>query len=446
MSKSAVALPSNAVGQARWALIPLRDLVSSVRAGVSVNSEDRPHGTDEIGVLKTSAVSGGIFHPDQNKTVIPKERHKVSEPVMGGSILLSRMNTPDLVGESCLVADDWPLLFLPDRLWQLHINPKAVDIRWLAHKLQDWESRTNIQISATGTSGSMKNLSKASLLSMPIACPPLSEQRVIAEVLDTLDDQILATEQIIEKLKIAGDGLTSQLLTRGVDGDGLVRDPSARPNEFVATRIGTLPGDWTITSVGEAFDVQSGITLGPHRRPKKDSSGYLRVANVRRAAIDLTEVARLQASAAERNQYALREYDLLIVEGHADVGQIGRCARVGPDAAGLLHQNHLFRLRSSEISAVFAEAWLNSDYAKSYWRSICSTSSGLNTINSRQLKSMAVGLPSRAEQSRIAAVLTAQRVREDSERRLLGALRGLKQGLMSDLLTGRVRVPAETAS
>lgn len=319
---------------------------------------------------------------------------------------------------------------------------RDVDVRFLNHLINFHLD----QLSARSHGTTMKHVTRGDLEAYMVQLPTIAEQGRIAEILDRLDDHIRGTEQIIEKLKIEGDGLISQLLTRGVDSDGLIRDPSARPKEFTETRIGTLPHAWTITSVGEVFDVQSGITLGPHRRPKKDSCGYLRVANVQRSAIDLSDVARLQASVAERYQYALRENDLLVVEGHADVGQIGRCARVGSDAAGLLHQNHLFRIRSSEFSSVFAEAWLNSDYAKSYWRRTCSTSSGLNTINSRQLKSMVVALPSLAEQSRIAVVLTAQRVREDSERRLLGTLRALKQGLMSDLLTGRVRAALEAAS
>ncbi|WP_172651292.1 restriction endonuclease subunit S [Rhodococcus opacus] len=89
---------------------------------------------------------------------------------------------------------------------------------------------------------------------------------------------------------------------------------------------------------------------------------------------------------------------------------------------------------------------MNSSYAKGYWRATCSTSSGLNTINSRQLKSMSVAIPPRSEQERIAAVLAVVNDRVDSERRELEKLRRQKQGLMSDLLNGRVRVPQEAGS
>lgn len=329
---------------------------------------------------------------------------------------------------------------------EFHIlRARSAEPRFLAQWLQAKDLRLAAETQMTGSAG-QRRVPTDFFLRYRIPSLPIPEQRRIADILETLDDQIRTTAQIIGKLKITGDGIINDLLTCGIDGHGELRRPIDNPELFTDTPIGLLPRDWNITSVGEAFDVQSGITLGPHRRPRKGSVRYLRVANVRRAALDLTELSRLQVSVAERHRYALRENDLLVVEGHGDVGQIGRCARVDSHAVGLLHQNHLFRLRSSALNAVLAEAWLNSDYAKSYWRRTCSTSSGLNTINSRQLKAMVVGLPSYSEQERIAAFLTAQQSRMDSERKMLAGLQSLKQGLMSDLLTGRVRVPPETAS
>lgn len=259
------------------------------------------------------------------------------------------------------------------------------------------------------------------LKNLQIFVPSVPEQCRIAEILDTLDYQIRATEQVITKLTLAKHSLLEDLLNRVVHRS-------------------------VMSTVGKEFEVKSGITLGPHRRPKKGSSGYLRVANVQRSVIRLDEISRLQATADEVRDYELRSGDLLVVEGHADVGQIGRCARVLEDAEGLLYQNHLFRLRSSSMDPVFAECWLNSEYAKAYWRATCSTSSGLNTINSRQLRSMSVAVPPPSEQRRICTISLSAQAAIDGESRVLDNLKLLKQGLMSDLLTGRVRVPLEATA
>lgn len=134
------------------------------------------------------------------------------------------------------------------------------------------------------------------------------------------------------------------------------------------------------------------------------------------------------------------------MEGHADINQIGRCARVPEGVEGLVYQNHLFRLRSTQLNQVVGEAWMNSRLARQYWRRTCSSSSGLNTINSTQLRAMRVLVPPPEEQGRIAATLLGMAARIGHEQEALDKLVLQKAGLIADLLTGCVRVPEQVAS
>ena len=138
--------------------------------------------------------------------------------------------------------------------------------------------------------------------------------------------------------------------------------------------------------------------------------------------------------------YLLLEGDLLVVEGHANPAEIGRCAMVDQDAAGMLFQNHLFRLRASGIDRDFALLWLNSFHVQRYWERTCSTSSGLHTINQRMLKAVPIFVPSQAEQSRIVSAAASARAVLDGHINVLAKLRAQKLGLMQDLLTGKVAV------
>lgn len=197
-----------------WEVRPLSSCIASLDAGVSVNSEDRPHGASEIGVLKTSALSQGVFHPDQNKTVVAKEVRLAREPVEGDSILVSRMNTPQLVGASCYVAEPWPTLFLPDRIWQLKKTaPDSVHMRWLSYVFLTSNFRAYVEVHATGTSGSMKNLPKSRLREMPVAFPNLDEQMLIAGCLAKADDVVTSEAMQLEKLTAEKSGLMDDLLT-----------------------------------------------------------------------------------------------------------------------------------------------------------------------------------------------------------------------------------------
>jgi len=197
-----------------WEEVPLAKLVNGLGAGVSVNSGDRPAQPDEIGVLKTSAVTSGIFEPRENKVVSDEEEiSRVREPVRADTIIISRMNTPALVGASAYVKDGLPNIFLPDRLWAA--KPTAgTSMRFVALVLGSDRGRAAMANLAGGSSGSMKNISKPDVLALLIKVPSLSEQLRIADCLTSVDDLIAAETRKLDTLKIHKRGLTQQLFAR----------------------------------------------------------------------------------------------------------------------------------------------------------------------------------------------------------------------------------------
>jgi type I restriction enzyme S subunit len=86
------------------------------------------------------------------------------------------MNTPNLVGESGYVAEDYPNLFLPDRLWQISFDENRVFVPFMSLLLSSKEARYALSSMATGTSPSMKNLAIEEMTSLLIPVPPLEEQ------------------------------------------------------------------------------------------------------------------------------------------------------------------------------------------------------------------------------------------------------------------------------
>src|SRR5690606_35862936 len=89
-------------------------------------------------------------------------------------------------GAAALASEDLRNVFLSDLLWELQPAPD-VDTDWLISCLQSGSVRRRIQISATGTQSTMKNISQDRLLDIPLAIPPRSEQRKIAATLRTWD-------------------------------------------------------------------------------------------------------------------------------------------------------------------------------------------------------------------------------------------------------------------
>lgn len=272
------------------------------------------------------------------------------------------------------------------------------------------------------------------------AFPPPEEQAAIARILDAVDTAIERTRDAIARARELRRALLGDLLHRGIGSDGCLRKPSG---PFNRTPIGRLPKAWRLSSVGEEFGVQSGLTINAGKEGLFKKYPYLRVANVQRDHINLNDVQKLEATPAQYGLRALEENDLLVVEGHADRLQIGRCALVGPEAAGMTFQNHLFRLRARDgVCPQFVCLWLNSDFGKAYWNARCATSSGLNTINQRMLKRLPIPVPDLGEQVTIAGIAQAQRNHLESLLAKADALGALKRSLMHDLLTGRVRTTA----
>jgi type I restriction enzyme S subunit len=199
-----------------WVVAPLSREIDRLEAGVSVNSVDEELGifAHEQAVLKTSAISGGQFLPSESKKIAPRDLGRAKLNPLSDTIIISRMNTPDLVGECGYVEANHPNLFLPDRLWMTrNRNGSDICVRWLSYLLSSTPYKTRIRGLATGTSGSMKNIAKNSLLAMPIPYPDRDEQCAIAGALSDVDALIGALDQLIATKRNLKQAAMQQLLT-----------------------------------------------------------------------------------------------------------------------------------------------------------------------------------------------------------------------------------------
>ena len=197
-----------------WSEGRVGTVVTDLVAGVSVNSDTQGSESSVPAVLKTSALGRGNFYPEESKPIIRADRARARTSPRRDSILVSRMNTPDLVGDVAYVSADYPSLFLPDRIWMTQVaSDSDVNMRWLAYVLASREYRRRIGDAATGTSGSMKNLSKGALLGLPVRFPSAEEQTAIATTLSDMDAELSALEARVAKTRQIKQGMMQTLLT-----------------------------------------------------------------------------------------------------------------------------------------------------------------------------------------------------------------------------------------
>ena len=208
-----------------WEVKRLKHYIQHLNSGASVNSDNMPTEDDSPGILKTSCVYGDVFRPEENKRVVEEEINRVFCPVFGDSLIISRMNTPELVGSCGYVAQDWTNLYLPDRLWITKFASKKISFpKFFWYRIISRDIKEQISSLATGTSGSMKNLMQESFLSIAVAIPPLPEQRAIAAYLDR---ETAAIDALVAKVETAIDRLQeyrAALITAAVTGQIDVRE------------------------------------------------------------------------------------------------------------------------------------------------------------------------------------------------------------------------------
>jgi len=189
-----------------------------ITSGVSVNASDQPASDTEFGVLKTSAVQGGKFFPEENKKVWDTEIERLSCPVTSNTVIISRMNTPALVGESGYVERDYPRLFLPDRLWKIEFDTSRVYTKYMAFVISSKEARHALAAMATGTSPSMKNLSQEEMVSLHVPLPGLAEQYEICKYIEKMSMRIsLAKDELNASMTLLKERRAA-LITAAITG------------------------------------------------------------------------------------------------------------------------------------------------------------------------------------------------------------------------------------
>jgi type I restriction enzyme S subunit len=208
-----------------WEVKKLKTLIQNLESGVSVNASESEFANEsEVGVLKTSCVYNYSFEPQENKKVFESELRRVACPVKANSIIISRMNAPELVGASGYVEKDFPNLFLPDRLWQTVFREGLdLNVNWLSKVFTTIGFRDRMAAIANGSSPSMKNISKGDFLNQSICVPALNEQNEIADFI--LDAETKVARLIIlfkieiEKLKEYKSTLIGAAITGNIKVD-----------------------------------------------------------------------------------------------------------------------------------------------------------------------------------------------------------------------------------
>ncbi len=199
--------------QESW--IDLNYYVSELENGKSPQCEARSANEDEWGVLKVGAVSFGVFDETENKALPDYMEPQMQYEVKSGDFLMIRANTKELVGACTFVKTVRPRLLLSDKVFRFHFREgRELDLSFLDHMLKSPAVRSQIEIMATGTSPTMKNISKAKVLSIKVPSYPLEEQKRIVSAIENLQGKVKSLLQLQRRSLVEIEAVLPSVLGR----------------------------------------------------------------------------------------------------------------------------------------------------------------------------------------------------------------------------------------
>jgi len=244
------------------------------------------------------------------------------------------------------------------------------------------------------------------------------EQQKIAEILETVDNAIEKTDRIIEKYKRIKQGLMQDLLTKGIDENGNIR--SEETHEFKDSPLGRIPEEWEVVRLGEVFNIRAGGDIsrlsyfdtrdGKFKYPifsntleNKGLYGYSDTFTYPEGCITITGRGALG--------YAIPRFE-----------KFNAIIRV------------LVLIPKFDVDIVFVSEYINCKV------NFVIESTGVPQLTAPKVVEYYIPLPPLPEQQRIAEILSQLDQAIEKEQQYKEKLERLKQGLMEDLLTGKVRV------
>lgn len=262
-----------------WRTVRIADLVRTFEGGKSLAGTENPYLRTNPRVLKISAVTSGSFDAAESKPLPAGYEPPVAHYVRAGDLLISRANTEALIGATALVPEDCPSkLVLPDKIWRFVWKPGFVGAPEFVWALfQEPGIRRMIGRIASGTGGSMKNISMGKLMQMRVIWPPEELQWSFAGILKEVTLLRTSTRNA-ELVASLGSSLTFVALTgqataswRQENRHVLDRETSNRDATLEAASVTrSLPPRNARTEIANQRELDSDSSRAELNREQKD--------------------------------------------------------------------------------------------------------------------------------------------------------------------------------
>jgi type I restriction enzyme S subunit len=315
-------------------------------------------------------------------------------------------------------------------------NGDLIKSRWLFWLLNSNSIQNQIKAYLDGST--QKFLALGKLRSLSIYVPRETHEILqILKILDTVDKAIAQTETLIAKYKRVKTGLMQDLLTRGIDENGQLRDRTT--HKFKRSPLGMIPVEWDVVKLSSIFQIKTGATPLRAKHELYFVGGiipWVKTMDLNEGRITYTDEYITERALKECSVQILPPKTLLIAM-YGGWEQIGRTGILKMQATTNQAISSLIPI-SSFVESEFIIFALQ--LGRNRWKELAVSTRKDPNITGNDVANFIIQLPPILEQEKIAKILDKQEQLISSEQIQLTKLQKIKTGLMQDLLSGKISV------
>lgn len=290
-----------------------------------------------------------------------------------------------------------------------------------------------------------KTLNKAKMANLTFRVPvSLAEQQKIADILSTVDDVIEKTDAAIEKYQAIKAGMIQDLFTRGIDTrTGKLRPTiEEAPELYKESELGWIPKEWEIVQIGDFAKIKGGkrMPAGKEFSEALTPFPYLRVTDMQDGSIDQSDLKYVPVEI----EPLIRSYKISVDDVYVTIaGTLGLFGTIPVNLVQAQLTENAARITEFdklEYDRDFIKHQCNSAIVQGQVIREIGVGGGVPKLALFRIAKFLFLKPAIPEQQAIVDRIRVIECKISEESITLKKYKQIKQGLMADLLTGKVRV------
>ncbi len=412
--------------QNNWQIYTIKNLCTLIKDGTHTPPKRVEKG---IPLLSAICINKGRIDFEENITYITEKDYKYihkNYSILKGDLLLTIVGT---IGRVAIVSTE-NKFSIQRSIALLRPDSQKVTESFFYYALSSTQTKSQFLRSMNTTAQS--GLYLGELEKIKISTPSLSEQEKITAILNTVDEAIEKTEAIIAQIEFLKKGLMQEIFTKRI----LKEDVGDKKNGILLTPSNMVPIKWYIKRM------KSGLS----RKISSYDIGLPVVTsnNIQSEKLDCSELRywyEKDPQGANTADYILNDGDILLNFINS-TKQIGKCCIFKDIGRKTIYTTNIFRIEINpeKTNSQFLSYLINSQPVQKEIKNITKPAINQASFTKPDFESIKVPRVTLKEQQKIVLVLNSVDEKLEIERKELEQLKTLKNGLMQDLLTGRVRV------